>query len=96
MQVDKPWAPPLVLEGHSGEVSGVAWCQADACQVATCGDDAVVKVWKVNRDAPRQKRAALPVRIGHIPLISSLSIGTIQSAMDSLQLLHMLQQTFLP
>ena len=62
-QVDRPEQPPWVLEGHSGEVSGVAWCQADANQVATCGDDAVVKVWNVNRDAPQLQTAALLVSI---------------------------------
>ena len=61
MQVDRPGSAPLVLEGHTGEVSGVAWCQTDQNEVATCGDDAVVKVWRVNREAPKQQKALVPV-----------------------------------
>lgn len=58
LQVDQPESAPLTLQGHTGEVSGVAWCQTDGNQVATCGDDAVVKVWKVHREAAQQQHAA--------------------------------------
>lgn len=28
-QVDRPAAAPYVLQGHEGEVTGVAWCPSD-------------------------------------------------------------------
>lgn len=42
--------PALRLEGHrGGEAAGVAWCAADGFKVATCGDDATARVWRVKR-----------------------------------------------
>lgn len=47
---DGELAPLVCLEGHrGGETAGVAWCEADPLKVATCGDDATAKVWRVNR-----------------------------------------------
>ncbi|GBF96291.1 hypothetical protein Rsub_09086 [Raphidocelis subcapitata] len=43
--VARPSAPPLKLYGHNAEVTSVAWCPADACQIATASDDATVRVW---------------------------------------------------
>ncbi len=40
-----PAAPPALLFGHNGEVTSVAWCPADPCQLATASDDATVRVW---------------------------------------------------
>ena len=37
-QVDRPEAPPYVLEGHEGEVTSAVWCPTDFGQVSTrCG-----------------------------------------------------------
>lgn len=52
MQVDKPYAKPYVLRGHDREVTAVAWCPTDAHSIATCGDDATVKLWNVQRPWP--------------------------------------------
>lgn len=42
--VSRPELPPTRLEGHTGEVTCVAWCGTDPLQVATCSDDTTVKV----------------------------------------------------
>lgn len=39
---------PIVLQGHSKEVTAVAWCPDDMFQITTAGDDHVVKVWNVD------------------------------------------------
>lgn len=52
MQVDKPYAKPYVLCGHDREVTAVAWCPTDSHSIATCGDDATVKLWSVQRPWP--------------------------------------------
>ena len=51
LQVDQPEVGPLVLKGHDDEVTGVAWCRTDGTQLATCGDDAAVRLWRVHRGA---------------------------------------------
>lgn len=112
LQVDRPEVPPYVLEGHEGEVTGVAWCPSDfgqvrsgpqygfglararadcavshlqhphlwslnrgslrSCvthftassrvlQVATCGDDGTLRVWKIDRPWPPRPQAAAQV-----------------------------------
>ena len=56
LQVDEPAAPPVVLRGHSGEVSAVAWNPRRFDQVVTCGDDARVRVWTIDRDAAASRK----------------------------------------
>ncbi len=53
-QVGRPWEQPWEVRGHEGEVSGVSWCGSDGGQLATCGDDAVVRVWCLNRANPHR------------------------------------------
>ena len=60
-QVDQPAAPAAVLRGHRGEVSAVAWNLRRFDQVVTCGDDARVRVWSVDRDAVASRRPAAPL-----------------------------------
>ena len=56
----KPDAAPVVLTGHQGEVTGVAWCPSDFGQIVTCGDDARLCVWSIDRNA--RKAALSPQR----------------------------------
>ncbi|KAL0019055.1 hypothetical protein WJX79_000368 [Trebouxia sp. C0005] len=51
-QVDMPQAKPHVLRDHEREVTAVAWCPTDPHSIATCGDDATVKLWSVQRPWP--------------------------------------------
>ncbi|XP_063774318.1 denticleless protein homolog [Pseudophryne corroboree] len=48
-QVSNPQAPPMMLQGHSQEVTSVTWCPSDFTKVATCSDDNTVRVWRLNR-----------------------------------------------
>jgi WD40 repeat protein len=42
-------APVLALEGHSNEVTGVAWCPTDMCRLVTLSDDNTVWIWRLNQ-----------------------------------------------
>lgn len=62
IQVAQPRARPVVLSGHTGEVTAVAWCNGNSNAVATCGDDASIRVWRVHRQwppKPSQEKPAL-------------------------------------
>ncbi|KAM9316851.1 denticleless protein homolog [Gastrophryne carolinensis] len=48
-QVSNPLAPPMMLQGHSQEVTSVTWCQSDFTKIATCSDDNTVRVWRLRR-----------------------------------------------
>lgn len=58
-EVARPRAAPARLAGHAAEVTGVAWCPADAGQVATVSDDASVRVWRL----ARREGAPSPTRV---------------------------------
>ena len=45
----RPGDAPTRLVGHGAEVTGVAWCPTDGGEVATCSDDATVRVWRLVR-----------------------------------------------
>lgn len=53
-EVDRPATPPLYLDGHGAEVTGVDWHPTDMCQMASCSDDGTVRVWKVARGTCRR------------------------------------------
>ena len=67
----RPDALPYVLEGHSSEVTGAAWCASEPNTVATCSDDCSLRVWKVDRTEwplkPRQ-----PVWVSWLQLAMSM------------------------
>ncbi|CAM6050093.1 unnamed protein product [Sphagnum compactum] len=44
-QVDRPHDAPVVLKGHTGEVTAVDWCPTSFCKIATCSDDCTIRVW---------------------------------------------------
>ena len=47
MQIDRPEVAPLMLTGHTKEVTAVAWCPSDMTKIATCSDDSDLRLWKV-------------------------------------------------
>lgn len=78
MQVDKPYAKPYVLRGHDREVTAVAWCPTDPHSIATCGDDATIKLWSVQRPWPPAPPAYHPPQqqvsscsLVHVSFVSS-------------------------
>ncbi|XP_073484511.1 denticleless protein homolog [Aquarana catesbeiana] len=50
-QVSAPEAPPIMLQGHSQEVTSVTWCTADFTKIVTCSDDNTVRVWRLKRSS---------------------------------------------
>lgn len=59
---DASGAEPYTLEGHTKEVTSVAWCSTDALQIATAGDDCLVKVWNVDVRQEAEKKQVVSKR----------------------------------
>ncbi|KAJ3146655.1 hypothetical protein HDU89_006127 [Geranomyces variabilis] len=55
-ELGHPEKPPLVLRGHTGEVTGVSWNRSDLGTLASCSDDASVRIWKVDMDFDEEKQ----------------------------------------
>ncbi|KAH3847964.1 hypothetical protein DPMN_090300 [Dreissena polymorpha] len=55
-QVDNPGASPVILKGHSSEVSDVAWCNTDTFRIVTTSDDNTMRVWRYNAVAREMKK----------------------------------------
>ena len=49
----RPSAPPVVLWGHSTEVTAVEWCPTDFTTLVSTSDDAALRVWRVDREGGR-------------------------------------------
>ena len=47
LQIDRPEVAPLILTGHTKEVTAVAWCPSDMTKIATCSDDSDLRLWRV-------------------------------------------------
>nr|XP_020459702.1 denticleless protein homolog [Monopterus albus] len=45
-----PQHPPMMLQGHSEEVTSVAWCPTDFTKIASCSDDHTVRIWRLHRE----------------------------------------------
>ncbi|XP_051501016.1 denticleless protein homolog [Myxocyprinus asiaticus] len=48
-KISNPKQAPIVLQGHSQEVTSVAWCPTDFTKIASCSDDNTVRIWRLNR-----------------------------------------------
>ncbi|XP_066386311.1 uncharacterized protein [Miscanthus floridulus] len=48
-QVDQPESGPIVLNGHEGEATSVAWCASEVGKIATSSDDSTVRVWSTKK-----------------------------------------------
>ncbi|XP_065124939.1 denticleless protein homolog [Paramisgurnus dabryanus] len=48
-KISDPKQGPMMLQGHSQEVTSVAWCPTDFTKIASCSDDNTVRIWRLNR-----------------------------------------------
>ncbi|XP_042633402.1 denticleless protein homolog [Cyprinus carpio] len=48
-KIPDPKQAPMMLQGHSQEVTSVAWCPTDFTKIASCSDDNTVRIWRLNR-----------------------------------------------
>ncbi|KAJ8391518.1 hypothetical protein AAFF_G00088400 [Aldrovandia affinis] len=39
----------MMLQGHSQEVTSMAWCPTDFTKIASCSDDNTVRIWRLDR-----------------------------------------------
>ncbi|CAN2387418.1 signal transduction involved in G2 DNA damage checkpoint [Pristimantis euphronides] len=63
-QVSKPCAPPLMLQGHSQEVTSVTWSPTDFTKLVTCSDDNTIKVWRLKRGSSKGAEEENMNRVG--------------------------------
>uniref|UniRef100_G3P6F7 Denticleless E3 ubiquitin n=1 Tax=Gasterosteus aculeatus aculeatus TaxID=481459 RepID=G3P6F7_GASAC len=49
-KISDPKHPPVMLQGHSEEVTSVAWCPTDFTKIASCSDDHTVRIWRLHRE----------------------------------------------
>uniref|UniRef100_A0A3Q2XID5 Denticleless E3 ubiquitin protein ligase homolog (Drosophila) n=1 Tax=Hippocampus comes TaxID=109280 RepID=A0A3Q2XID5_HIPCM len=49
-KISDPTHPPMTLQGHSQEVTSVAWCPTDFTKLASCSDDHTVRIWRLHRE----------------------------------------------
>ncbi|XP_076024090.1 denticleless protein homolog [Genypterus blacodes] len=48
-KISDPKSPPVILQGHSQEVTSIAWCPTDFTKIASCSDDNTVRIWRLDR-----------------------------------------------
>uniref|UniRef100_A0A8C7FM92 Denticleless E3 ubiquitin protein ligase homolog (Drosophila) n=1 Tax=Oncorhynchus kisutch TaxID=8019 RepID=A0A8C7FM92_ONCKI len=41
--------PPMMLQGHSQQVTSIAWCPTDFTKIASCSDDNTIRIWRLDR-----------------------------------------------
>nr|XP_046228420.1 denticleless protein homolog [Scatophagus argus] len=49
-KISDPKHPPMMLQGHSEEVTSVAWCPTDFTKIASCSDDHTIRIWRLHRE----------------------------------------------
>ncbi|XP_037605806.1 denticleless protein homolog [Sebastes umbrosus] len=49
-KISDPNHPPMMLQGHSEEVTSLAWCPTDFTKIASCSDDHTVRIWRLHRE----------------------------------------------
>ncbi|KAK6297195.1 hypothetical protein J4Q44_G00317780 [Coregonus suidteri] len=48
-KISDPKQAPMMLQGHSQEVTSIAWCPTDFTKIASCSDDNTVRIWRLDR-----------------------------------------------
>ncbi|KAL1917507.1 uncharacterized protein VTP21DRAFT_3900 [Calcarisporiella thermophila] len=56
-EVERPERGAMAFRGHKGEVTSVDWCKRDIGLLASCSDDATVRVWRCSREDAALLRA---------------------------------------
>ncbi|XP_028809169.1 denticleless protein homolog [Denticeps clupeoides] len=54
-KISNPDQAPMLLQGHSQEVTSVSWCPTDFTKIASCSDDNTIRIWRLNRGADGAK-----------------------------------------
>ncbi|PIK55187.1 putative denticleless protein-like isoform X1 [Apostichopus japonicus] len=54
-KTDEPDKPPIILSGHSGEVTAVAWSPIDKTKVVTCADDCTMRIWRMKQEGVKEE-----------------------------------------
>uniref|UniRef100_A0A673BDB3 Denticleless E3 ubiquitin protein ligase homolog (Drosophila) n=1 Tax=Sphaeramia orbicularis TaxID=375764 RepID=A0A673BDB3_9TELE len=49
-KISDPKRPPMMLQGHSEEVTSAAWCPTDFTKIASCSDDHTIRLWRLHRE----------------------------------------------
>ncbi|KAB5539964.1 hypothetical protein PHYPO_G00095410 [Pangasianodon hypophthalmus] len=56
-KISDPDQAPVMLQGHSQEVTSVTWSPSDFTKIATCSDDNTVRIWRLSRSVDRESSA---------------------------------------
>uniref|UniRef100_A0A8D0LA04 Denticleless E3 ubiquitin n=1 Tax=Sphenodon punctatus TaxID=8508 RepID=A0A8D0LA04_SPHPU len=56
-KVSEPQLPPLMLVGHSQEVTSVSWCPSNFTKIATCSDDNTIRIWRLKQGTEEERLA---------------------------------------
>ncbi|KAL2082529.1 hypothetical protein ACEWY4_022347 [Coilia grayii] len=48
-KISNPTQAPMMLQGHSQEVTSVQWCPTDFTKIVSCSDDNTIRIWRLNR-----------------------------------------------
>uniref|UniRef100_A0A4W5P075 Denticleless E3 ubiquitin protein ligase homolog (Drosophila) n=1 Tax=Hucho hucho TaxID=62062 RepID=A0A4W5P075_9TELE len=48
-KISDPKQPPMMLQGHSQQVTSIAWCPTDFTKIASSSDDNTVRIWRLDR-----------------------------------------------
>ncbi|KAF5898635.1 denticleless protein [Clarias magur] len=56
-KISDPTRAPVMLQGHSQEVTSVTWSPFDFTKIATCSDDDAVRIWRLSRSEDGESKA---------------------------------------
>ncbi|KAF4082529.1 hypothetical protein AMELA_G00152550 [Ameiurus melas] len=56
-KISDPAQTPVMLQGHSQEVTSVTWSPSDFTKIATCSDDNTVRIWRLSRSVGGESSA---------------------------------------
>ncbi|XP_075781265.1 denticleless protein homolog isoform X2 [Pelodiscus sinensis] len=65
-KISDPHLPPMMLLGHSQEVTSVAWCPSDFTKITTCSDDNTVRIWRLQPDHTKRLASSKVSLVGWV------------------------------